>query len=159
MRSTRPDAAGNFRIPYLRPGNYTLVIQSDGHATGVVTGVTVAAGATTVSTAASAIPLPTSAMADITGSASQAAPDTGASSVLPDGEVRASQSLTGGESIEVRSTQLDSVLGTYRLSVPKAAAVKATYGASGTLPFVPDALDAGSYRIDVLMRDDPDMGE
>jgi hypothetical protein len=161
VRSTRPDAAGKFSIPYLQQGTYTVVIHSDGHATGVITGVPVSDGTTTVSTAAAAISLPSSTMAGLSGSAAEA-DDTGSGSpttaALVDGEVRASQSLTGGDSIEVRSAQLDSTLGTYRLSVPKAAPVKAAFAVAGPLSFAPDPLGAGAYSIDLLLRD-PDAGE
>jgi hypothetical protein len=157
VRSTRPDSSGNFNIPYLQPGTYTLVITSEGHATGVITSVPVGTGTTAVSASASAIALPTSSMAVITGTVSLSTlSDTAptVTSVLTDAEVRASQSLTGGESIEVRSRQVDSVLGTYRLRVPKAALVKAAYTSSGPLSFTPDALDAGKYSVDVLPRED-----
>jgi hypothetical protein len=157
VRSTRPDSSGNFNIPYLQPGTYTLVITSEGHATGVITSVPVGTGSTAVSASASAIALPTSSMAVITGTVSLSTlSDTAptVTSVLTDAEVRASQSLTGGESIEVRSRQVDSVLGTYRLRVPKAALVKAAYTSSGPLSFTPDALDAGKYSVDVLPRED-----
>jgi hypothetical protein len=157
VRSTRPDSSGKFSIPYLRPGTYTLVITADGHATGVITSVPVGTGTTAVSTAASAITLPTSSMAVITGTVlldtmADTAPTV--TSVLTDAEVRASQSLTGGESIEVRSRQVDALLGTYSLSVPKAAVVKAAYTSSGPLSFAPDALDAGKYSVDILAWED-----
>ena len=157
VRSTRPDSSGNFSIPYLRPGTYTLVITADGHATGVITSVPVGTGTTAVSTSASAITLPTSSMAVITGTVSlDTMADTAptVTSVLTDAEVRASQSLTGGESIEVTSRQVDGLLGTYRLSLPKAALVKAAYTSSGPLSFTPDALDAGKYSVDILARED-----
>ena len=157
VRATRPDSAGNFSIPYLQPGTYTLVIHSEGRATGVVAGVPVDKGTTAVSTPSSAIALPESPMAVITGAASAStASDTGATqdSMVTDGEVRASQSLSGGDSIEIRSAPLDALLGTYRLAVPKAAPVKATYSSSGSLSFTADPLDAGTYDVDLVLRDD-----
>lgn len=157
VRATRPDDAGKFSIPFLQPGTYNLVIHSEGRATGVVTGVPVGNGTTTVSTPATAIALAASPMAEITGTATGSTPsDAGTmqSAVLADGEVRASRSLTGGESIEVRSAQLDPVLGTYRLSVPKAAPMKAPYDPSGVLSFAPDLADGGGYGIDLVIRDD-----
>jgi hypothetical protein len=155
VRSTTPDSRGNFSIPFLQPGTYTLVIASDGSATGVITGVPVGSGATEVSTAASAIALPASSMSEITGafsSSTDAAPAV--TSAFTDAEVRAVQVLTGGESIEVRSRQADGVLGTYSLKVPQAAPVKAAYTASGPLSFTPDTVGASNYSLGVVVRED-----
>ena len=158
VRATQPDGRGNFSIPFLQPGTYTLVVASDGHATGVITGVPVGTGTTAVSASASAIALPASSMGEITGavSASDALTDAApaVTSAFTDAEVRAVQLLSGGESIEVRSRPVDGVLGTYRLKVPAAAPMKAAYAASGALSFKPDALEAGKYRVDVLVSED-----
>lgn len=153
--SVRPDVAGNFTIAGLQPGTYTLVIQSEGRATGVVTGVPVSRGAT-VSSGATPITLPDSDMADITGAvAITAQADGGATepSTVTSAEVRATQSLAGGESVQVASAQIDGT-GTYHLAVPKAAPLKAAYAASGALAFTADAEGAGAYSVDVVMKDD-----
>jgi hypothetical protein len=158
VRSTRPDSSGNFSIPFLQPGTYTLVITADGHATGVVTGVPVGTAMTAVSSAASEIALPASSMADISGIVSQSAaadamPEV--TTVVTDAQVRASQSLASGESIEVRSRPVDGVLGSYRLSVPKAPLVKAAYASSNALSFAPDASDGARYSIDIMVPEEP----
>jgi hypothetical protein len=149
VRATTPDSSGAFRIPYLQPGTYTLVITSDGHATGVVTSVPAGTGTTVVSTTATAIVLPTSAMADISGTVTASTSSGGTTVTAPvtDATVRATQSLTGGPVIEVRKQQVDGVLGTYRFSVPTAAPVKAAYSTT-TLALTPDSAVAGKYTIE-----------
>jgi hypothetical protein len=157
VRSARPDAQGRFRIPFLEPGTYTLVIRADGRATGVVTGVTVGTDMTTVSSIASAIELPPSPVGEITGSVS-VEEDTGTaaapSTAFTDALVRARQQLASGESIEVQSRPVDGLLGTYRLQVPKAPLFRAAYGPPGPLSFTPDTTDEGRYSVEVLVSDD-----
>jgi len=154
IRSTRPDASGRFSIPFLEPGSYSLVIASEAHATGVVTDVPVHAGMTIVGQPATAIALPRSPAREITGAVTlNTESDAGASAPSPftEGLVRAAQQLAGGHSFEVRSRPLDAVAGTYRLTVPTAAPMRAAYAGSGALSFVPDATDAGRYSVDVLI--------
>jgi hypothetical protein len=151
VRSTAPDATGKFSIPFLPAGTYTLVITSDGHATGVITNVPTGTSTTVVSGTATAITLPVSTMADITGAVT-ATTGTGTSTVsavVTDATVRALQALTGGPTIEVGAKPVDGVLGTYALRVPVAAPVKAAYSAGGTLTFAPDAAVAGKYTVEV----------
>ena len=136
IRATAPDASGNFSLPFLPAGSYTIVITSDGHATGVIANVP--AGATTTMIPGTAITLPASAMADVTGAV------TASTGPVTDATVRATQSLSGGPVIEVARQSVDATAATYRLRVPTAAPVKATY--SGTaLTFAADTAVAGKY--------------
>jgi len=150
VRSTRPDADGKFSIPYLEPGSYTLVIASDGRATGVVTDVPVRNGMTSVGSPSAAIALPASSMSEITGAAS-IAEEAGTASALTEALARAGQVLANGQPVEVSVRPVDAAEGTYRLRVPTAPIEKAAYDASGVLSFKPDGTDAGRYSVDVLL--------
>jgi len=149
IRSTVPDSAGKFSIPFLPVGTYTLVITADGRATGVITGVPAVTATTVINGTATAIALPVSSMADVTGTVSvtSVSGSSTVSTALTDATVRALQPLTGGPTIEVASQPVDAVLGTYGLRLPVGAPVKAAYGA--VLTFVPDATAAGKYTIQV----------
>jgi hypothetical protein len=149
VRSTTPDSSGAFSIPFLQPGTYTLVITSDGHATGVITSVPAGTGTTVVSGTATAIVLPVSAMADIHGTVTASTLSGGSTvtAAVTDANVRALQTLTGGPVIEVATQKVDSVLGTYQFSVPKAAPVKAAYS-TATLALTPDTAVAGKYTVE-----------
>jgi hypothetical protein len=149
VRSTTPDSSGAFSIPFLQPGTYTLVITSDGHATGVITSVPAGTGTTVVSGTATAIVLPVSAMADIHGTVTASTLSGGSTvtAAATDANVRALQTLTGGPVIEVATQKVDSVLGTYQFSVPKAAPVKAAYS-TATLALTPDTAVAGKYTVE-----------
>jgi hypothetical protein len=157
VRATRPDERGRFSIPFLAPGTYTLVIAADGHATGVVTGVPVGAGATAVGSAAEPIALPASAMGELSGNLSGTVEPDGTDALTSASrvEVRASQQLADGASIELRSLPLDGVVGNWQMKLPSAAPVKAAYSAAGNLSFSADAFEAGQYSLDVLLRPDP----
>ncbi|MGZ5194090.1 MAG: DUF4382 domain-containing protein [Ramlibacter sp.] len=146
VRSTAPDSTGKFTIPYLAPGTYTLVVTSDGHATGVVTSVPVGTTTTVINGTATAILTPVSAMADVTGAVTAV---SGSSTVaVTDASARALQALTGGPTIEVAKQPVDSTLGTYRFHLPVAAPVKAPYATTG-LTFAADMAVAGKYTIEI----------
>jgi hypothetical protein len=151
IRSTAPDASGRFSIPFLSTGTYTLVIQSEGHATGVVTGVPAGTGTTVINGTATAIATPTSSMADVTGtvSVSSVSGSSTVSTALTDATVQATQALTAGPTIEVGHQSVDSVLGTYRFHLPVGAPVKAAFASGANLTFAPDAPVAGKYSIQV----------
>lgn len=151
VRSTSPDANGNFSIPYLAAGTYTLVITSDAHATGVVTSVPAGSATTVVSTTAAPIVLPTSSMADVTGTVTASTLQNGTTVTAPvtDATMRALQPLTSGPTIEVSSQAVDSTLGTYHFRLPQAAPVKGAYAGTGTLTLSPDTGAAGKYDIEV----------
>jgi len=146
VRSTAPDSTGKFTIPYLAPGTYTLVVTSDGHATGVVTSVPVGTTTTVINGTATAILTPASAMADVTGAVTAV---SGTSTVaVTDASARALQALTGGPTIEVAKQAVDSTLGTYHFHLPVAAPVKAAYSTAG-LTFAADTAVAGKYTIEI----------
>ncbi|HXD39918.1 MAG TPA: DUF4382 domain-containing protein [Ramlibacter sp.] len=149
VRSTVPDSTGKFTIPFLPAGTYTLVITSDGHATGVITGVPAGTTTTVINGTATAIATPVSAMADVTGTMTVTSV-SGSSTVsiaLTDATAFALQSLTGGPAIELGQQPVDSVLGTYRFHLPVGAPVKAAFAGGGALSFAPDAAAAGKYTI------------
>jgi hypothetical protein len=146
VRSTAPDSTGKFTIPYLAPGTYTLVVTSDGHATGVVTSVPVGTTTTVVNGTATAIVTPASAMADVTGAVTAV---SGSSTVaVTDASARALQALTGGPTIEVAKQAVDATAGSYRFHLPVAAPVKAPFASTG-LTFAADTPVAGKYTIEV----------
>jgi hypothetical protein len=150
VRSTTPDAAGKFSIPFLAPGTYTLVITSDAHATGVVTSVPAGTTMTVVGTTDAPIVLPSSSMADVTGAvtASIASGNTTTSAPVTDASIRALQALTGGPQIEVASQPVDGTLGTYHFRLPTAAPAKAAYAAASSVALSPDTGAAGKYTIE-----------
>jgi hypothetical protein len=143
IRSTAPDSTGRFNLAFVPDGTYDLVVTSDGHATAVVTGIPVssAAGSVNVTGTATAISTPVSAMNTVTGTAVVGTTTT----VVTDATVAAMQNLTGGPTIQVASTPVDAVLGTYGLRLPAAAPVKAAY--ASTLSFAADTAVAGKYTL------------
>lgn len=152
VRSTVPDASGKFTLAFIPPGTYTLVITSEGHATGVVTSipVTTATGTISLNGTATAVVLPTSTMSTVAGSvtATTTSASGTATAAVTDATVTALQGLTGGPVIQLTSTPVDLDLGTYSFKLPAAAPVKAPYAASG-LSFSPDTAVAGKYRLQV----------
>ncbi|ROZ76198.1 DUF4382 domain-containing protein [Ramlibacter sp. WS9] len=150
LRTTVPDATGRFSIPYLATGTYTLVIASEGRATGVITNLPVGTSSTAINGTATAIVLPASSMADVTGTVSLVS-TSGSGTVttaLTDAVVSASQALTGGPTILLSGQPVDSTLGTYRFHLPTGAPVKAAYTSPAVpLTFVADTAAAGKYSI------------
>jgi hypothetical protein len=146
VRSTAPDSTGKFTIPYLAPGTYTLVVTSDGHATGVVTSVPVGTATTVINGTATAIVTPASAMADVTGAVTAVAGTS--TTAVTDASGRALQALTGGPTIEVAKQSVDATAGSYRFHLPVAAPVKAPYATTG-ITFAADTPVAGKYTIEI----------
>lgn len=150
VRSTTPDASGNWSIPFLAAGTYTVVITSDARATGVITSVPTGSSTTVVSTASNPIVLPTSSMADVTGTVTASTLQNGTTVTAPvtDANLRALQTLTGGPTIEVASQPADGTLGSYHFRLPMAAPVKGAYApGTATLTLTPDSSVAGKYTI------------
>ena len=150
VRSTVPDAAGKFNIPFLPAGTYTLVITSDGRATTVLTGVPAGTTTTAVNGTATAFAPPVSSMAEVTGtvSATTVAGSTTTSMAVTDADVRALQALTGGPTIEVATRAVDATNGTYSMRLPLAAPLKGTFAAgTGTAALTPDTAAAGKYTL------------
>jgi hypothetical protein len=152
VRSTAPDNTGKFSIPFLPAGTYTLVITSEGHATGVITGVPAGTATAVLNGTATAIATPVSSMADVTGTVSvtSVSGSSTISAVVTDATVRALQTLTGGPTIEVDSQNVESALGTYRVRLPVGPPVKGPYVSSAVAPiFTADPAVAGKYTIQV----------
>jgi hypothetical protein len=150
VRSTAPDASGQFSIPFLAAGTYTLVITSDAHATGVVTSVPTGTTTTVVGTTAAPIALPASSMADVTGTVTASTPsgNTTVTAPVTDATMRALQALTGGPQIEVARQGVDGTAGTYHFRLPMAAPVKGAYAGTATVSLTPDTAVAGKYTIE-----------
>lgn len=151
IRSTTPDAAGKFSIPFLPAGTYTMVVTSDGRATAVITNVPAGTSTTVVSGTATAIAPPVSAMADVMGAVTTTtvSGSSTVSTVLTDATASALQALTGGPTIHLGSRPVDATLGTYSFRLPVEAPVKAAYSASAPLAFTADTAVKGKYTIQV----------
>jgi hypothetical protein len=139
VKASAPDATTDKFLLPAAPGTYNLVVTSKDHATVVVTGVTVAAE--TVTTIGSPIAPPASSTGTIGGTVVLTPP------VTPiDAALAATQTLSGGATIEVASTAADANLGTYSFTLPVAAPLVAPY-TTGTLTFTADGSAAGKYRV------------
>lgn len=150
VRSTVPDAAGKFNIPFLPPGTYTLVITSDGRATTVLTGVPAGSTPTVVNSTGTAFAPPVSSMADVTGTvtATTVSGSSTTSLAVTDADVLALQALTGGPTVAVATRAVDATNGTYGMRLPLAAPLKGTYAAgTATATFTPDTAAAGKYTL------------
>lgn len=142
VRSTVPLSTGEFVLP-VAPGTYDLVITSAGHATAVVTGVVVnSATVTTVSTASAAINPPASNMGTAAGTVST--PTTPI-----DATVDATQTLSGGDTIDVAGGPVDADSGAYAYSLPTGAPMVAPFliATPTVLNFVADGAAAGQYSL------------
>jgi hypothetical protein len=142
VRSTAPDASGKFVLSFLPEGTYTLVITSDGRATGVVSDVpagTATSAVTSVNAASAPIVLPVSAMTTVSGTV------TAAASPLGDATVAALQAVAG-DPIQVAATPVDLELATYTLRLPTAAPVRAPFSGAG-LTFTAQTVAAGKYTL------------
>ncbi|MDB5897060.1 MAG: hypothetical protein JWP41_662 [Ramlibacter sp.] len=159
VRSTTPDASGKFVLSYLPDGTYTVVITSDGRATGVVTGVPVSttASVTSLNGTATAIVLPTSVMNTVTGTvtASTASGTTTTAAPVTDAAIAATQAI-GGSSVAVATTPVDIELATYTFRLPAAAPLRAAYAATG-LAFTADSTAAGKYTLQATAPGRPAM--
>jgi hypothetical protein len=146
VRSTVPDATGKFVLSFLPDGTYTLVVTSDGRATGVVTGIPVSTSSavTTVNGTSTAIVLPTSPMGTVTGTVTASSPS--GTTTVGDATVTALQAVAGTTTIEVASTPVDLDFATYTLRLPTAAPVRAPFSTTG-LAFTADTAAAGKYTL------------
>lgn len=145
LRSTVPDTTGKFVLPFLAAGNYDVVITSEGRATAVLTSVPVTATTTIVNGTATAFLPPAATMRQITGTASSGTGTT--TTLVTAADVRATQQLTSGPTIQVTAMPVDAVDATYTLSVPAGAPVKAAYAAGSTPTFAADTAVAGKYKV------------
>lgn len=150
VRSTVPDANGKFTLAYLPSGTYTVVITSDGRATGVVDSVPVGTSTLALNGTATSIVLPTSVMNTVTGTvtATSISGSTTSTVAVDDAFVRALQPVGTIKAVEVGAAKVDDDQGRYTMRLPAGAAVKAPYAASG-LTFTPDTANpAGQYTIE-----------
>jgi hypothetical protein len=141
VRSTRPDAAGKFTLAYLPAGTYTVVITSDNRATGVVDSVPVGTSTTVLSGTATAIVLPTSTMGTVTGTV------TAGTTPVTDAAVTALQSI-GSQLLEIASANVDFTTAAYKMALPAAQPVRATYAGAplGASAFTATGT-AGAYTL------------
>jgi len=140
IRQTVPNSVGRFLLSPIDPAQstYDVVITATDHAPAVVTGVTVAADTTTqISTTAIPIALPASATRVVDGMVAPA----GAAPT-----VRALQTIDGF-TVEVAYVNADDIDGTYSLTLPIDAPVRAPYALPLPLVFLP-AASGGQYTIE-----------
>lgn len=141
IRSTRPDAAGKFVLAYLPSGTYTVVITSDGRATGVVESIPVGTSSVVLSGTSTALVLPASPMGTVTGQV------TAAGTPVTDATVTALQTV-GTQLLEIASANVDATTAMYTMALPTAAPVKATYaGAPLTSASFTPAGTGGTYTL------------
>lgn len=147
VRATPPDATGRFTLYPLPAGTYDLVISASGRVNAVLTGVPVSnASSTVIGSEAARIATPLSAthrVASGTVTASGNAADTGAA-------VRATQTFSGGPTIEAGYSAADASTGAYSLSLSADAPARLAYAAGATtFAFASDATAAGLYKLEV----------
>jgi hypothetical protein len=148
VRSTSPDASGNFFIPFLSPGTYTLVVTADSHATGVVTSVPAGTTTTVVGSTAAPIVLPTSSMADVTGTVTASTGATSTTAPVTDANVRALQTPANATPVEIASQPVDATGGTYHFRLPTAAPMAGSYAGTATVALSPASAAAGKYTLE-----------
>lgn len=143
VKSTSPDATGQFVLYPVPAGTYDLVVTSSGHVTAVMTGVPVVLTAYTYvgsNTVAIAPPAAASAPRGVAGTVTP-----------PSATVRALQTLTGGPTIEAAWGPVDALTGTFGFSLPIQAPVRTAYAANpAALVFAADAGAAGKYTIEAV---------
>ena len=143
VKSTSPDATGQFVLYPVPAGTYDLVVTSSGHVTAVMTGVPVVLTAYTYvgsNTVAIAPPAAASAPRAVAGTVAP-----------PSATVRALQTLTGGPTIEAAWGPVDALTGTFGFSLPIQAPVRTAYAANpAALVFAADAGAAGKYMIEAV---------
>lgn len=141
VKSTAPDATGQFVLYPVPAGTYDLVVTSSGHVTAVMTGVPVVLTAYThVSSSAVAIAPPAAA----------SAPRAVSGTVTPPtATLRALQTLTGGPTIEAAWAPVDALTGAFAMSLSVQAPVRTVYAANpAALVFSADASAAGKYTVE-----------
>lgn len=138
VKTSIPDSQGRFVLFPVPVGSYDLVITAPDRVTAVVTGVPVAASTvTSVGSTSVRVNPPTTLMREVTGTVSPAT-----------ATVRATQALTGGPTIEVASPPVDALDGSFDMSLPIGAPIRATYVANApSFGFASDAAVAGLYTV------------
>jgi hypothetical protein len=148
VRSTVPNPlTGEFFLARLdAPAYYDVVITADGGATAVIPGVPVLSttGTTTINTSATAISLPASLTSKISGTVTLNPPSA---DVIA--SVATKQTFTPGLTVTVKSETVDSLSGTYSLTLPVADPLIGNY--SAVLPIMLNAAQpsiAGKYSVE-----------
>jgi hypothetical protein len=145
VRATVPNfTTGKFTLAYLPENtNYTVVVAGQNLTTAAITNVPVSLsmGVTTLNTAQTPIVPSASAMASVAGVVSFS------NALLTDARVSANQTLSTGQVLQVASVGVDPVTAEFTLSLPLAAAVKASYVSGSPLVFTTDSMVAGRYNM------------
>ena len=141
VKSTPPDASGQFVLYPVPPGSYDLVVAASGRVTAVMTGVPVTDTAYTYVNSA-AVPISPPAAAS--------APRAVSGSVVPaTATVRALQALTGGPTVQVAWAPVDADSGAFAFALGAGAPVRTAYVPNpASLAFVPDGGAAAHYTIE-----------
>lgn len=139
IKSTIPNANGEFSLSPLAAGTYTVVVTTDAHASDVISGVPVtASGDTAISTSATPLTMEASTSNTVSGKVTPA--DAGAL-------VAAKQTFASGTAVTIKYQNADVVTGDYSMNLPIAAP---RYAQFGTLPITltAEAALAGKYKVD-----------
>ncbi|MBL8340297.1 MAG: hypothetical protein JNL30_02420, partial [Rubrivivax sp.] len=159
VRGTPPAADGKFVLYPVPAGTYDLVITADGRVNAAMTGVPVTNAAfTTIGSATARIDTPVSVAPPAGGASAPAGPASAAvsgtitlntSTTDIGGEVRATQSFTGGPTLEAGSANAASTTGAYSITLPTGAPAKVAYAAGATtFTFTADTPRAGLYKLE-----------
>jgi hypothetical protein len=146
VRATPPDSNGRFTLYPVPAGTYDLVITASGRVNAVMTGVPVTESTSTLIgsdsnrmlTPASAASHVVSGVVTVDGEVAQ----TGAA-------VRATQTLTGGPTIETGYAAANATTGAYGLTLPTGAPARIAYAAGATsFAFQSDSAAAALYTLE-----------
>lgn len=143
VKSTVPNANGEFSLSPLAAGSYTVVVTADGHASDVIDAVPVTAGSdTALATTATPLALEASATQSVSGKVAPAEAQA---------LVSAQQSFASGAKVTIKYQNVDVVTGDYSMNLPVAAPRYAQFGA---LPVAPaaDSAAAGKYVLEVTAQ-------
>ena len=147
VRATPPDATGKFVLYPVPVGSYDLLITAAGRVNAVMTGVPVVSTAfTTIGSSTARVLTPA---ASAPSGAASGVITANASVANTGGAVRASQTFSGGPTVEMGYGGADSVTGVYSMSLHTDASAKTAYVAGATtFTFTSDATTAGKYRLE-----------
>jgi hypothetical protein len=127
IKAVMPDAMGNFSLSPISAGSYDVVATADGRTTNIIAGVVVTAdNDTLVSTQGSPLQMPISTTATYSGE------------IMPwaaEADVKVSQSITMGPTVQVASRLSSYIDGSYSMTLPSTAPMAGWYGTGG-LPIV-----------------------
>jgi hypothetical protein len=139
VKSTVPDATGQFTLYPVPTGSYELVVTAAGRVTAVMTGVPVITTAYTyVNTPALGLLPPVATTRTVSGTVTPAT-----------ATVRELQTLTGGTTIEIASAPVDASTGAFSTALPIEAPVRTAYTVNpSTLAFTADTGAAAKYTLE-----------